>query len=131
MSSEHKAPEFFSLDSNNLGCGGVLIILFSIPLALIIIGFFATISSCDSSKTPSQSTTQSVEQDSSAWMDDSDPIKWRKEEEKLENESSVLRNAKYACRRCGMKSLYPLNDGVNGTDGICAYCVNYLNRKSK
>lgn len=130
MSSEHKAPEFFSLDSNNLGCGGVLIILFSIPLALIIIGFFATISSCDSSKTPSQSTTQSVEQDSSAWMDENDPITWRAKEEQLER-GNGLSNAKYACQRCGMKSHYPLDDGVNGTDGICAYCVNYLNRKSK
>lgn len=96
MSSEHKAPEFFSLDSNNLGCGGVLIILFSIPLALIIIGFFATISSCDSSKTPSQSTTQSVEQDSSAWMDENDPITWRAKEEQLER-GNGLSNAKYAC----------------------------------
>ena len=63
-------------------------------------------------------------------MDDNDPIKWRKEEEKLER-GSGLSNAKYACRRCGMKSHYPLNDGVNGLGGVCMYCLNYMVERKK
>ena len=73
-------------------------------------------------KTP---TSPAKEKYPSSWKTSDDPRDWRAEEEPMEWETG-LRNAPYSCRRCGMKSYVPLNDGVNGTNGYCAYCVEYL-----
>ncbi len=61
-------------------------------------------------------------------MDGKDPKNWRKQEEDLENRLPHLKNAPYACKRCGMKSDRPLDDpqGVWGRNGVCAYCIDYL-----
>ena len=128
---------FFTFDNNNLGTGDILIA--TSPLWIIfLLAFFSLFFSCDGSKSSTNTTTkspprspiQTVEQNSSKWLDDSDPIKWRKEEEQLER-GSGLSNAKYACRRCGMKSHYSLDDGVNGLGGVCMYCLNYMVERKK
>jgi DNA-directed RNA polymerase subunit RPC12/RpoP len=64
-------------------------------------------------------------------MDGKDPKNWRKCEEDLENRLPHLKNAPYACKRCGMKSDRPLDDpqGVWGRNGVCAYCIDYLHSK--
>ena len=64
-------------------------------------------------------------------MDGKDPKNWRKHEEDLENRLPHLKNAPYACKRCGMKSDRPLDDpqGIWGRNGVCAYCINYLRSK--
>lgn len=64
-------------------------------------------------------------------MDGKDPKNWRKNEEDLENRLPHLKNAPYACKRCGMKSDRPLDDpqGVWGRNGVCAYCIDYLHSK--
>ena len=58
-------------------------------------------------------------------MEGNDPKNWRKHEEQLENRIPSLRNAPYACKRCGMKSDRPLDDpdGIWGRNGVCAYCL--------
>jgi hypothetical protein len=61
-------------------------------------------------------------------MDGDDPKNWRKFEEDLENRLPHLKNAPYACKRCGMKSDRPLDD-LGGRNGVCADCINYLRSK--
>ena len=117
--------QFFSTDPNNLGCGTIII--------LIIIAAVAILINCsyDSNDSGSQKNnyTQSY---SKTPIDSDDPISWRSKEEIQEKQSDYLRNAKYSCSRCGMKSTSPLNDGyVHGINGVCMYCVDYLKSRKK
>ena len=105
----------------NIGClffEGSLVI----GLIALLVYIFLT---CSESEPKPQFTEIGGERYPSSWKKSDDPKDWRTEEEVLEKEDG-LHNAPYSCRRCGMKSYVPLNDGVNGTNGYCAYCVEYL-----
>ena len=62
--------------------------------------------------------------------DSLDPISWREEEEKDEARLGYDK-APYKCKRCGMRSFDPLNDGVRGVDGYCIDCFRYEVLKQK
>ena len=102
------------------GCAGIAVILF------LLIG---AIGSCTNSGDSGYSKTSPPNSGTS--HDPIDPISWRAEEEKMEKQIPGLRDAKYSCKRCGMKSDRELNDpdGIWGRDGICAYCIDYLKSK--
>lgn len=114
-------------DSSLQGCGA------------IVIGFILTsiiYFSCDCDRTVCRSNSNNssdipTEDEILYPMKGDDPINWRKEEEKLENRIPNLKNAPYACKRCGMKSDRPLDDpqGIWGRNGVCAYCIDYLRSK--
>ena len=105
------------------GCGFIL----GLILLCVIVG------SCDD-KNDRKTTANSgipTEEELMYPMDGDDPKNWRKHEEDLENRLPHLKNAPYACKRCGMKSDRPLDDpqGVWGRNGVCAYCIDYLHSK--
>ena len=87
-------------------------------LALFLLGF---IGSCLNDSNKSNVTEEKIMYP----MEGNDPKNWRKHEEQLENRIPSLRNAPYACKRCGMKSDRPLDDpdGIWGRNGVCAYCL--------
>ncbi len=79
----------------------------------------ATISSKNTNDSSRRKTT--VLSSSDPW----DPLTWRREEEKDEAKYGYDK-ALYKCRRCGMRSFDPLDDGVRGVNGYCIDCVRYL-----
>ena len=102
------------------GCGFIL--------GLILL--CAIVGSCDD-KNDRKTTANSgipTEEELMYPMDGKDPKNWRKHEEDLENRLPHLKNAPYACKRCGMKSDRPLDD-LGGRNGVCADCINYLRSK--
>ena len=60
-----------------------------------------------------------------SYYDPMDPLSWREEEARDEARLGYDK-APYKCRRCGMRSFFPLDDGVNGVSGFCIDCLNYL-----
>ena len=107
------------------------IVKFGCCFILALILLCAMVGSCDSQNAKSSQPSVNTENTPKESMDKNDPKSWREEEEKLEQKSPHLQNAKYACKRCGMKSDRPLDDpnGTWGRNGICAYCIDYLKNK--
>ena len=69
--------------------------------------------------------TETTSSSSKSSYSDLDPLSWRAEESRDEARLGYDK-APYRCRRCGMRSFDPLDDGVRGVGGICIDCLNYL-----
>lgn len=61
----------------------------------------------------------------SSTSDPWDPLTWRREEE-IDEAKYGYDKAPYKCRRCGMRSFDPLDDGIRGVDGYCIDCIYYV-----
>lgn len=106
-------------NDDQIGGTFIGIAVFFIVLLLFMVG---TCSS-DSKKVSSDNESEFAKYDEIRRNSD-DPITWRQEEEKLERKHG-LDKLPYSCKRCGMKSDRPF-EGAYGTNGTCAYCMEYL-----